>query len=60
MRVRIKELDVVMLKDGRQATILEVYEQGKVFLVEIADNRGQTTDTPFIKITDIEKITYTA
>lgn len=58
--MRIKELDVVLLKDGRKATVLEVYDGGKVFLVEVADEQGITLDTPTISESDIEKIIYSA
>ena len=37
----VKELDVVRLKDGRAATILEVFEDGAAYLVEIADEKGE-------------------
>lgn len=49
----MKELDVVELKDGRKATILEVYDAGKAFLVEIVDDDGKTLEMPVIKKEDI-------
>ena len=36
----IKELDAVLLKDGREGTVLEIYEHGNVFMVEICDGEG--------------------
>lgn len=56
----MKELDVVRLKDGRQGTILEVYECGKAYLVEIADGMGKTIDTPTVEREDIQELVYTA
>lgn len=37
----MKELDIVLLNDGRQGTILEVYEHGKAYLLEITDDMGK-------------------
>lgn len=51
----VKELDVVRLKDGRAATILEVFEDGAAYLVEIADEKGEALDMPFVGSDDIEK-----
>lgn len=58
--MEVKELDVVKLKDGREGTVLEVFEKGKAFMIEIADDKGYTIDTPIIQIDEIEKITYVA
>ena len=49
----VKELDVVELKDGREATVLEVCDEGKAFLVEIVDDDGKTLEMPIIKAEDI-------
>ena len=46
----MKELDVVLLKDGRQGTILDVYDQGKAYLIEIADDQGRTLELSLIHI----------
>lgn len=54
----VKELDAVLLKDGREGTVLESYEHGTVFMVEICDDEGRTLDMPFIKKEDISKILY--
>lgn len=56
----MKELDVILLKDGREATILEIYADGAEYLVEIADKRGKTLDTPIVKKSEIIKILYVA
>lgn len=59
-RVKIKELDVVLLKDGREATVLELFDGGKAFLVEVTDGKGVTLDTPVILESDIVKVIYSA
>ena len=52
----IKELDVVRLKNGQEATILEVFQKGAAFYVE------QDEDPIWKEILsdDIEKIIYQA
>ena len=50
----VNELDVVLLKDGREAAILEICEEDG-FLVEILNG-----DQFFINASDIVKITYDA
>jgi hypothetical protein len=52
----IEMRDVVKLKTGEEATILEIYEQG-VYLVEIFYENGES-DVVDIRREDIEKITY--
>ena len=56
----IKQFNGVRLKDGREAAVLDLYEDGTVFLVEICDEYGRTLDTPFVKKEDITEITYHA
>ncbi len=56
----VKEMDVVLLKDGREGTILEVYDQGKAYLVEISDEKGKAIDLPTIPKEEIEKTVYVA
>lgn len=56
--MNIDKLDVVELKDGRTGTILEVYESSKVFLVEIADEKGKTVDMPIVKLDDIKCVKW--
>lgn len=53
-----KELDIVRLKDGRTATVLEVFDSGKAYLVEMADENGKTLDTPTVAPDDIEKVVW--
>lgn len=55
-----KELDVVQLKDGRTATVLEVFDSGAAFLVEVADENGKALDMPTVTPDDIEKVVWTA
>ncbi len=56
----IKELDVVELKSGQRGTVLEVFEQGKAYLVEIADEAGKTIDMQTIKADDIKQVTWSS
>lgn len=56
----IKELDVVLLKDGRKGTVLELYEDGKAFMLEITDERGKTLGIPVVQSEEVEKIIYSA
>lgn len=57
--MKIKMYDVVKLKDGREATIIEIYEQGKAYEVDILiDDSGEYPEyeTETIKHEEIEKI----
>mgnify|MGYP000029059885 FL=1 len=42
--MEINELDVVRLTDGREATVLEVLEPGKAYLLEVSDKTGEALD----------------
>ena len=42
--MRINELDVVRLTDGREGTVVLAYPGERAFCVEIADSDGQTLD----------------
>ena len=55
-----KELDIVRLTDGRTATVLEVYDSGEAYLVEVTDDAGKTLDMPTVKLADIEKVVWRA
>ena len=57
---KIKELDAVLLNDGREGTVLETYEDGRVFMIEICDEERRTIALPFVKVEDISKVTYRA
>ena len=38
MDMKINELDIVKLANGREATVLEIYDDGKAFCVEAASS----------------------
>ena len=54
----IKTLDVIQLKGGHIATVLEVYNNGRSCLVEITDASGKTIDIRTVTPEDIEKIIW--
>ena len=57
--MKIKLFDVVKLKDGREATIVEIYKQGEAYEVDILiDNSEEYPEyeTETIKHEDIERI----
>lgn len=54
----VKELDVVQLKDGRTATVLEVFKSGEAYLVEVTDEQGKTLDMPTVVHDDIERVVW--
>lgn len=62
LHLTVKEYDVVHLKDGREGTVVGVYDGGNVFLVDLDYSREQlrTIDDPteFVSKADIEKIIY--
>jgi hypothetical protein len=58
--LEVKQLDVVLLKDGREATVLEVFKEGTAYMVEVTDDQGIALEIPIIAEDDIEKITYHA
>lgn len=52
--MKIKQYDRVLLKDGSKASIIEVFEEGKLFLADI--DRDGDTDTDELGIDEIEMI----
>lgn len=56
----MKELDVVRLRDGRTGTILEVFESGKSYLVEITDKKGHTLEVSVVDEKDISEAVFSA
>lgn len=52
--MRISLFDKVQLKDGRTATVVEIYEPGKAYEADIVDGDDYITDT--IKHEDILKV----
>ena len=53
-----KNLDVVRLKDGRTATVLETFDGGAAYLVEIADATGKPLDMPTVKADEIVEVVW--
>lgn len=51
---KIKEFDRVLLKDGREADVMETFEN-KVFIVDVG-NSPQDWETISVTIDDIKKI----
>ena len=57
--MKIKMYDVVRLKDGREATIVEIYEQGKAYEADILIDTSleyPEYETETIMHEDIEKV----
>lgn len=52
--MKIEQYDRVLLKDGNQASIVEIFDEGRAFLADI-DKDGDTY-TEEIKIDDIKKV----
>lgn len=55
-----KLLDGVKFGGGKVGTIVEVFDEGKAFMVEITDGEGRTVDLPIVQPEDIEEIIFTA
>mgnify|MGYP001623298474 FL=1 len=56
----IKEFDVVKLDDGRKGTILEVFEQGAAFCVEIPEEQSGSYTWEIIRKEQIKSVLYRA
>ena len=56
--MKIAELDVIKLKDGKIGTVLETYESGCVFLVEFSNENGVAEDIRIVKIEEIEMVIW--
>ena len=52
--MKVKQYDRVLLKDGCEASIVEIFEEDQAFLADI--DRNGDTDTEELKIEEIEKI----
>lgn len=52
--MKIEQYDRVLLKDGHEASIVEIFDDGKAFLVDI-DKDGDTY-TEEIQANEIEKV----
>lgn len=55
--MKIKEFDTVLLKDGRQADIMEVLDE-KTFIADVGSS-PKDWETIDITIDDIEKVIHT-
>lgn len=56
--MRINELDVVLLKDGREATVVEVLTKpNEAYMLEFEDSH-ETDDLPIVTADQIEKVLY--
>lgn len=56
--MEIKEFDTVFLKDGREATIVEEFEN-KAFIADVGSS-PKDWETISITIDDIEKVLHTS
>lgn len=54
----VKQYDTVLLKDGREASIVEVFEN-KVFIADVGSS-PKDWETIDITIEDIEKVIHTS
>lgn len=54
----VKQYDTVLLKDGREASIVEAFEN-KVFIADVGDS-PKDWETIDITINDIEKVIHTS
>lgn len=54
----IKQFDTVLLKDGREADIMDAFEN-KVFIVDVGSSPADW-ETISITIDDIEKVIHTS
>lgn len=52
--MKIRQYDRVLLKDGNQASIVEIFEEDKFFLADI--DRDGDTYTEELRIEEIEKV----
>ena len=50
----IKQYDRVLLQDGCKAYVVEIFEEGRLFLADI--DRDEDTYTEEIRIEDIKKV----
>jgi hypothetical protein len=56
--MEVKEFDAVLLKDGREASIVEAFEN-KAFIADVG-NSPKDWETISITMDDIEKVLYTS
>ena len=53
-RMKVKQYDRVLLKDGNEASIVEIFEEDKLFLADI--DRNGDTDTEELRMEEIAKV----
>jgi len=58
--MKIQEFDQVLLKDGREVVVLEVFTSPPGYVVEQVGADGETIDWFPIKPEEIERIVYKA
>jgi len=56
--VKPNELDVVRLTDGREVTVLEVYDDGEAFMVETSAEPYAESDFFVVPMSDIKEIIW--
>lgn len=49
----MKLYDVVRLKDKREGTIVEFFDDGNSAMIEVVDSNGKTIDMPIVKIEEL-------
>lgn len=52
--MKVELYDKVLLKSGENATIVEIFDDGKAFIADIGRKTG--TETEWLKPEDIEKV----
>ena len=55
-----KELDVVLLDDGCEVTVLEIYEAGTAFYVECPNPATGDSDFFMVELAQIKKVLWHA
>ncbi len=56
--MKIGELDVVKLKDGRKGTVIDIQKDGKGFAYEIEIPGLDFFDFPYVRQEDIDAVTW--
>lgn len=56
--MKISQYDCVRLKDGREGTVIEIFDRDPAYMVEICDEEGRTLDMPIVSAGEIEDVTY--
>lgn len=61
IHVKIKELDVVLLKDGQQATVRDIYHEDDGSLVcHVSMKSEDPADWLYVKEQDIQRVVWSA